>query len=107
MPEVKTYDVRVWGGPNGYSNEGRTRIQLKDATFTLGWIYFYDEGTPIPNDSKVVNQQYQREQIRMYLPLSMLESVIDLLRNESPIFFQFTFNHGMLSTGSERIGEGE
>ncbi len=102
MPQVKKYQVRVWGGPDGFSSEGRARIQLSDGSTALGWIYFHAEGTSIPNDTKRANGQ-----INMHLPSAMLESVIDLLRNESPLFFTYAWNHGVLTTGSEEIGEGE
>ncbi|MBN1695625.1 hypothetical protein JW879_09575 [candidate division WOR-3 bacterium] len=109
MAKVESYQVRVWGGPEGHSAQGRARIQLIDGNFAIGWIYFYDEGVSIPNDSKQMNQQYQKEQIHMHLPSSLLESVIDLLRNESPISLAYSTsaNRGWLTTGSEEVGEGE
>ncbi len=102
MPQVHTYQVRAWGGPNGLSSEGRARIQLSDASRAVGWIYFHDDGATIPNDTHRANGQ-----IDMHLPASMLESVVDLLRNESPIYFTYAFNHAVLTTGAEEIGEGE
>ncbi len=107
MAQVQKYQVRIWGGPDGFSPEGRARIQLSADNWALGWIYFHDDATSIPNDSQTINPQYQKEQIHMHLPSMMLESVIDLLRNESPVFFTYAWNHGVLTTGSEEIGEGE
>lgn len=109
MAQVKTFNVRIWGGKDGDSQEGRSRIQLNDDTSALGFIYFYDEGTVIPNDSKTTIPQTTKEQYSMHLPSAQFGNVIDLLRNESPIYFSFlsTTNHAMLITTNEAVGEGE
>ena len=68
----------------------------------LGWIYFHDEGTPVPDD--FVNSN---DQIIMHMPSSMAENVIGTLRNEKPVSIGFAFGHAVLSTGSELVGEEE
>lgn len=43
----------------------------------------------------------------MYVPESQLASVIDMLRNESPVSVYYASGSGFLHTGSEPIGESE
>jgi hypothetical protein len=45
--------------------------------------------------------------IRMHLPSAMLPNVLDVLRNEKPVYVRFTQNRGFLSTVQEPVGEGE
>jgi hypothetical protein len=109
---VDSYQVRVWGGPPDVPEQigRRTKIQLNSEGMCRGWIYFCDEGTPIPDDYTFTMPAYPDHQlIRMHLPVSMLGSVIDLLRNESPIYFSFyeAFNRAALGTSSEDIGVGD
>jgi hypothetical protein len=101
MPEINTYQMRFWGSGDGYDNH-RLRIQLNDGNRALGWIHFHDEGTAVPDD--FVNPSGQ---IIMHMPSSMAESVIGTLRNEKPVFITFAWGHGVLTTGSEPIGEEE
>jgi len=64
-------------------------------------IKFHDEGANFGED-------YQTESIIwMHLPSNMLHSVVDVLRNEKPIFIQFAANRAFLSTSEEPIGEGD
>jgi hypothetical protein len=44
--------------------------------------------------------------IRMHLPSSMFQSVLDILRNEKPVFVKLV-NRGFLSTSFEKVGKGE
>lgn len=44
--------------------------------------------------------------IRMHLPSSMFQSVLDILRNEKPVYVKFV-NRGFLSTSFEKVGKGE
>ena len=45
--------------------------------------------------------------MRMYVPESQFVSVIDMLRNEAPVFVYYASGSGFLHTGKEPIGEGE
>ena len=67
----------------------------------VAWIRFNDPGQFFEND-------YEKNGIiRMHLPSPMLENVIDVLRNEKPVYIYFTAGRGFLGTSSEPIGEGE
>jgi len=45
--------------------------------------------------------------IRMCLPSSMFQGVLDMLRNEKPIYCYFAAGRGFLDTSGEPVGEGE
>lgn len=66
---------------------------------------FYPDGKSIPPN------HYDKRNKLVYLryPMSMYANVIDILRNEKPIFFRYNIalNQGFLRTGKEPVGEGE
>lgn len=43
----------------------------------------------------------------MHLPSTMFQSVLDILRNEKPVYIYFAQGRGFLSTSQEPVGEGE
>ena len=45
--------------------------------------------------------------IRMHLPSTMFHNVLDVLRNETPVYIDFAQGRGFLSTSKEPVGEGE
>jgi hypothetical protein len=100
MPNVTSYSVLFYGGPDGYQTN-RAQIQLSNGNTTVAWIRFNDPGMAFENDDMLGNI------IRMHLPSSMFQNVIDVLRNESPITVYFAQNRGFLGTGTEPAGEGE
>jgi len=99
--EIKSYHILFYGGPDGYQTN-RAQIQLSDASGkAAAWLRFNDPGMTFEND-------YQHQGIiRMHLPSSMFENVLDVLRNEKPIYIYFAQNRGFLSTSKEPIGEAE
>jgi hypothetical protein len=98
---VDSYSVLFYGGPEGYQTN-RVQIQLSDATGqTLAWVRFNDPGMAFENDYESGGI------IRMHLPSTMLENVLDVLRNEKPIYIYFGQNRGFLGTSREPVGEEE
>ena len=98
---VEGYRIYFYGSAKGYKST-RANINLLDAASDIrAVIKFYDEGSSVAED-------YQTDDIIwMHLPSSMLNSVIDVLRNEKPIFVHFAGNSAFLSTSEEPIGEGD
>jgi len=43
----------------------------------------------------------------MHFPSAMLQNVLDVLRNETPVYIYFAQGRGFLSTSKEPVGEGE
>ena len=66
------------------------------------YVRFVVNGSTFPAD-----YIYGSNVIMMHLPESMIDKVMDLLRNEKPIYVYFVSNHGFLGTASESVGEGE
>ncbi len=104
MKEIKQYAVRFYGGPEGYQKGIRAQIYLFDQTNVLiGTIQFVDDGRSLPED-------YQSgSRITMAMYMKDLPAMVDILRNESPVFigWQSTIQNAVISTMQEPIGEGE
>lgn len=99
--EVKSYSILFYGGPSGYQTN-RAQIQLSGAEGkTMAWLRFNDPGMTFEND-------YRSDGIiRMHLPSAMFQNVLDVLRNEKPVYVRFVQNRGFLSTSKEPVGEEE
>ncbi|MGB3184696.1 MAG: hypothetical protein WBG36_06970 [Ornithinimicrobium sp.] len=96
-----SYHVLVYGGPTGYQTN-RAQIQLSDsAGKSVAWIRFNDPGMSFEQD-------YESSGIiRMHLPSTMFQSVLDLLRNEDGTYIYMAAGRAFLGTAKEPIGEGE
>jgi len=98
--EIKTYQIRITSGdqPNGV----RASILLLDAKkFTIGNLVFLETGTPFPAN-------YSSSGPVAYYLMAVYANVLDLLRNESPVYIQ-TDNHdeALIATSPEAIGDGD
>jgi hypothetical protein len=102
MAEVSKYHVLVYGGPDGYQTN-RAQIALYGTTgSTIAYVRFNDPGMVFEADSDSGGS------IKMHLPSTMFQSVLDLLRNEKPVQIYFAQGRGFFGTGStEPVGEGE
>ncbi len=100
MPNVTNYHVLFYGSPDGYQTN-RAQIALYDGNNTVAFVRFNDPGMVFEND------YVDAGIIRMHLPSSMFENVIDVLRNETPITVYFAAGKGLLGTGKEPVGEAE
>ena len=99
--EVKKYSVLFYGSPSGYQTN-RAQIQLSDINDkTIAWVRFNDPGMFYEEDYE------SNGIIRMHLPSAMFQSVLDVLRNEKPVYVYFAQNRGFLSTSQEPVGEEE
>ena len=101
MPQMRVDAYEVLYSANGFS----PRIALKNAGAYIGQLLFLPNGATLPADT-VVNKQVQ-----LYYHLDDFQNVVDLLRNEKPIYMYDNgsgsgFENGV-RTMSERVGEGE
>ena len=101
--EIASYRVFLDSGTQ--KNRCFTFINLFDKNEeTIGVLQFLDEGLEIPDkiNDDVIHLQY---------PLTKFPYVLDVLRNEGPVFIGYWQNefgkYGRIYTGSERVGEGE
>ena len=64
-----------------------------------------------PDKKTLPENHYDKRNNLVYLsyPLSMYHNILDILRNEKPIYFRYTeeLNIGFIRTGKEPVGEGE
>lgn len=102
MADVITkYHVLFYGSPAGYQTN-RAQIALYKADGRpAAYVRFNDPGMFFENDYE------SNGIIRMHLPSSMFENVLDVLRNEDPVYIYFAQNRGFLATTQEPVGEGE
>ncbi|MCW4017141.1 MAG: hypothetical protein NWF00_00420 [Candidatus Bathyarchaeota archaeon] len=98
---VTSYHILIYGSEQGYQTN-RAQIQLKNGSKVVAWIRFNDPGMAFESDSNVNGI------IRMHLPSTMFQSVVDILRNEKPIHIYFAQGRGFFGTASsEPVGEEE
>jgi hypothetical protein len=105
--EVYNYGIFVYGGPNGYINS-RAQIALTgDKGKQLAWVRFHDPGMDFPEDD-IYHGTYG-DIIRMHLPTPMFQSILDILRNEKPVFVAYSegTSKAMIGFNKEEVGEGE
>ncbi|MGB7509976.1 MAG: hypothetical protein WBP54_01660 [Pelodictyon phaeoclathratiforme] len=101
MATVASYSILFYGSPEGYQTN-RAQIQLSDAAgATLAWVRFNDPDMVFEADAN------DGGIIKMHLPSTMFQSVLDVLRNEKPINVYFAQGRGFLGTSLEPVGEGE
>lgn len=102
MTEVTGYSVLFYGSQDGYQGM-RAQIGLKAPDGkSVAWVRFVDPGMAFPAD-------YESDGIiRMHLPSTVFQNVLDVLRNEKPVRVYFAQNRGFLGTMTpEPVGEGE
>jgi hypothetical protein len=99
--EITSYHILFYGGPDGYQTN-RAQIAVFDPNGqAAGFIRFNDPG-------QVFESDYDGGGIiRMHLPSAMFENVLDVLRNEKPVYIHFAAGSGFLSTSKEPVGEEE
>src|SRR6266511_1394465 len=81
--EVAKYHTLFYGSPSGYQTN-RAQIALYDGSGkTVAYVRFNDPGMFFEDDYESGGI------IRMHLPSAMFENVLDVLRNEKPIYIYF------------------
>lgn len=101
LVNVTAYHILIYGSPQGYQTN-RAQIALYNGDKTVAYVRFNDPGMTFENDSQVNGV------IKMHLPSTMFQSVIDILRNEKPINIYFAQGRGFFGTGNlEQVGEAE
>ena len=98
---IDNYTVNVLS-PKPYN--GRRLMNLK-GSFGTALLWFYPEDATLPNNVKRSGQNV----FNVYYYSSYWQPVLDVLRNESPVFFSYsdTSNAAQIYTGNEPVGEGE
>lgn len=99
--EIETYTVNVLS-PKPYN--GRRLINLA-GSFGSVVLWFYPEDTTLPENRKRSGQNI----FDVHYHLDSWSAVLDVLRNESPVYFNYsdTSNAAQIYTGREPVGEEE
>jgi hypothetical protein len=106
--EVKKYDVAYYGGAKNTSGYPyRAIIGLRDEdNMLLGAAYFHHSAATMPE----CDSQKATGYISCHYPAEHYGHIIDLLRNEKPVFVEFEVAAGNVAnirTSAEPVGEGE
>ena len=104
--EVTAYSIFVYGSEIG-AGSMREMIYLygPNNNELLAIVKFHDPGMTFFLDA--VNNNV----IFMNLPSEMFNNILDILRNEKPVYVRFNEtsggNYGTITTSFEQVGEGE
>ncbi len=98
ITEIERYTYYLFSS----RNEGEAVIFLYDDKSTVvAEVIFWDDVDPVPDPAEEHGKQL------LYFRRSALHDVVDLLRNEGPIYLKQDSGTVALSTGYEPVGEGE
>jgi hypothetical protein len=103
--EIKKYDVAYYaGGRNAAGYPYRAIIGLRDDSDRLiGAAYFHQNSSTMPNsDSQNAAGYISCHYLAVDYPM-----ILDVLRNEKPVFVEFEMNTANIRTSAEPVGEGE
>ena len=103
--EISRYVYYPWSSRNPGPAAGPPMAcaLLYGTTRYLGAIWFVDSTEPLPLATKSSTGIYT-----LYYRMRDLPTIVDLLRNEKPVFLHFADGiNARLSTGEEPVGEGE
>ena len=108
ISEIKVYDVAYYAGAKNLSGHPyRAIIGLRDENnMLLGAAYFHHNASTMPTADTQKSNGY----IACHYPAESYPHVLDLLRNEKPVFVEFEVaagNVGNIRTSAEPVGEGE
>lgn len=97
---IGTYEVMVFAGKGQV-----VRVYMNDDSGTYrGYIDFIEGYAGTQNFV-----QYPNGIVNAFMPLTKLQAVLDVLRNEKPVYFSVNppYNWAALKTGREPTGEEE
>lgn len=110
LAEVETYVVQFAHGPaSRKEQEARVFLRFKDRSECWGaWLHFMSEGEDLRQRSKV-SRANNLWVFSVYFRTDLLVAVMDVLRNEKPVYFRYTerTKDFRITTTHEPIGEEE
>lgn len=101
--EIKSYSYLNYASRSG-SNDTQAVLVINGETGFLGYVNFLTDGCALPKSVKTSGLYF------LYYHFSAMPVIIDMLRNEKPIYLVFqdgTNNTCRISTSIEMVGEGE
>ena len=108
VEEIKKYDVAYFaGGQNTPGYQYRAIIGLRRSDGSLiGGAYFHRDAATMPTTDEQTATGY----VWFHYTWEDYPQVLDLLRNESPVFVRYVaggWKIGSIATSIEPVGEGE
>ncbi|MFD0861818.1 hypothetical protein ACFQ1M_06335 [Sungkyunkwania multivorans] len=104
---IKKYDIAYYGGGNNSKNYAyRAIIGLRrDNNSLIGAAYFHRDAATLPNTDSISTSGY----ISVHYGESDFERIVDMLRNEDPVYIRYVNGWDMASinTSLEPVGEEE
>ncbi|HRW76317.1 MAG: hypothetical protein H6568_11635 [Lewinellaceae bacterium] len=104
---IQTYTLDIYsGGSNAKGYEYRAIIGLYDPNdHLIGGIYFHRDATTLPEQDLREASGY----VWCHVLWSEYPAIIDMLRNEAPVFLRYVDSWAMasLTTSLEPVGEQE
>jgi hypothetical protein len=105
--QIKKYDVAYYGGggtANGYWYRAIIGLRRDDGSL-IGAAYFYRDGANMPATDEETATGY----VHCRYPAADFPNVLDLLRNEKPVYIKYVggWNIASVTTSPEPVGEGE
>ena len=99
--QIDVYFINVLS-PKTY---GGKRLMNLSGSFGKAILWFLPQGSSLPDNRKRPNQNV----FDVYYHMDDWEAVLDVLRNETPVYFSYqdTRNAAQIYTGNEPVGEEE
>ena len=101
--EIKSYSYLNYASRSG-ANDTKAVVVINGETGFLGYVNFLTDGCALPKSVK------QNGLYFLYYHFSDMPVIVDMLRNEKPIYLIFqdgSNNTCRISTSVELVGEGE
>jgi hypothetical protein len=99
--EIKKYQYYVFSSRDGSAKT--VMFVYGSSGAQIGYVYFQSDEQPLPQASKL-----QDGNILLYYRYADLPVLVDMLRNESPIYLIYASGmNSRISTLAEAVGEGE
>jgi len=106
--EVEEYVIAYFGGASRAKRPYKYRaiISLYNSAGLFGALYFHDDANYLPDTDQLGEERL----LKSHFLMRDFESVLDILRNENPVFFHQVAHWptmGVITTSRELVGEGE
>ena len=105
MQQVYRYDLSYYGGSDRDRSSFRACIGLRDKGGRLiGAVYFHDDGAVHSPPAG----RTERGVVMLNYPMASYAHVLDILRNEKPVFLRYRDGDppaGSIDTSIEPVGE--
>ncbi len=99
--KIDAYFINIFSD----KSDGAERHMNLNGTFGKAILWFMPQGRPLPENRKRSGQNL----FDVYYRITDWEAILDVLRNETPVYFNYqdTNNTAQIYTGDEPVGEGE